>query len=78
MAAKKMNKQFFNLDGKKPPGYTHVVVSPPGRMIFISGTGGSLPDGSMPADFSSQVDRLGAAVNRNCVIAVRGPQADGN
>src|ERR1051326_2042130 len=54
MAAKKMNKQFLNLDGKKPPGYTHVVTSSPGKMIFLSGTGGSRPDGSLPADFSSQ------------------------
>ena len=54
MPAKKMNKNFLNLDGKKPPGYTHVVTSPPGKMIFISGTGGSRPDGSMPPDFSSQ------------------------
>jgi enamine deaminase RidA (YjgF/YER057c/UK114 family) len=54
VAAKKMNKQFLNLDGKKPPGYTHVVTSPPGKMIFISGMGGSAPDGSMPSDFTSQ------------------------
>jgi enamine deaminase RidA (YjgF/YER057c/UK114 family) len=32
-------KQFLN-HGEKPPGYTHVVVSPPGKMIFISGQGG--------------------------------------
>jgi enamine deaminase RidA (YjgF/YER057c/UK114 family) len=54
MAAKKMNKQFLNLDGKKPPGYTHVVTSAPGKMIFVSGTGGARPDGSMPPDFSAQ------------------------
>ena len=54
MAAKKPAKQFLNLDDKKPPGYTHVVTSPPGKMIFVSGMGGSAADGSMPADFSSQ------------------------
>jgi enamine deaminase RidA (YjgF/YER057c/UK114 family) len=52
--AKKTAKQFLNPDGKKPPGYTHVVKSPPGSMIFISGQGGADADGKMPADFSSQ------------------------
>lgn len=47
-------KRFLNLDGQKPPGYTHVVSSPAGRMIYISGRGGAAKDGSMPADFSVQ------------------------
>ncbi len=47
-------KKFLNLEGSKPPGYTHVVTSRPGRMIFISGQGGSARDGKMPSDFSSQ------------------------
>lgn len=51
---KNMKKQFLNLDGHKPPGYTHVVTSPPGKMIFISGRGGAAKDGTMPADFSTQ------------------------
>jgi len=54
MQTRKMNKQFLNVGGKKPPGYTHVVKSPPGTMVFISGQGGSAADGTMPADFSSQ------------------------
>lgn len=54
VAAKKMNKQFLNVGGKKPPGYTHVVKSPPGNMVFISGQGGTAQDGTMPTDFSSQ------------------------
>jgi enamine deaminase RidA (YjgF/YER057c/UK114 family) len=54
MPAKKMTKQFLNLDNKKPPGYTHVVKSPPGTMVFISGQGGAASDGSMPPDFTSQ------------------------
>jgi len=52
--AKKTAKQFLNPDGKKPPGYTHVVKSPPGTMIFISGQGGADANGKMTADFSSQ------------------------
>lgn len=51
---KNMTKQFLNLDGQKPPGYTHVVTSPPGKMIFISGRGGVGKDGKMPSDFSTQ------------------------
>jgi enamine deaminase RidA (YjgF/YER057c/UK114 family) len=52
--AKKMTKQFLNLDGHKPPGYTHVVTSPPGKMIFISGRGGAASDGKLPPDFGAQ------------------------
>lgn len=50
----KMTKQFLNIGGEKPPGYTHVVTSPPGKMIFVSGRGGAAADGSMPADFATQ------------------------
>ena len=39
---------------QKPPGYTHVVTSPPGKMIFISGRGGAAKDGKLPADFATQ------------------------
>ena len=54
MPAKKMTKQFLNVGGQKPPGYTHVVTSPPGKMIFISGRGGAGADGKLPPDFGAQ------------------------
>lgn len=47
-------KQFFNRGKTKPPGYTHVVTSAPGRMIFISGQGGTGADGTLPPDFTTQ------------------------
>src|SRR3954452_14095916 len=51
---KNMAKQFLNLEGQKPPGYTHVVTSPPGKMIFISGRAGAGKDGVMPPTFTQQ------------------------
>jgi enamine deaminase RidA (YjgF/YER057c/UK114 family) len=51
---KGVKKQFLNVDGKQPPGYTHVVTSAPGKMIFISGRGGAAKDGKLPADFATQ------------------------
>jgi enamine deaminase RidA (YjgF/YER057c/UK114 family) len=47
-------KEFLNVGGHQPPGYTHVVTSAPGTMIFISGRGGAAADGSLPADFKTQ------------------------
>lgn len=56
-APQRSGKQFLNLDGvPKPNGYTHVVTSPPGRMIFVSGQGGRAADGTMPADFTTQAE----------------------
>jgi len=51
---KKSAKHFLNVGGKRPPGYTHVVTSPPGMMIYISGQGGAADDGKMPPDFNTQ------------------------
>ena len=40
--ARKPKTQFLNPQGvPKPTGYTQVVSSGPGRMIFISGQGGA-------------------------------------
>jgi len=69
VAAKKMNKQFLNIGDKKPPGYTHVVTSPPGKTIFISGQGGSAPDGSMPTDFSLQAKNTFENLKRCLALA---------
>ena len=50
-------RQFLNLAGKpKPPGYTHVVTARSGRLVFISGQGGTSRDGKLPEDFSSQAN----------------------
>src|ERR1700719_1147177 len=54
MPAKKMTKKVLNLDGHQPPEYPHVVTSPPGKMIFISGRGGAGADGKLPPDFGAQ------------------------
>lgn len=45
-------KQFINHNGQKPPGYTLVVTSTgPGKMIFISGRGGT------GSDFATQATK---------------------
>jgi len=55
-AGSKSTKQFLNLDGKRPPGFSQIVTTPPGKTIYISGMGGTAPDGTMPKDFATQVD----------------------
>lgn len=49
-------KQFLNIGDKKPPGYTHVVTSPPGRMIFVSGQGGTDASGKLAEGFADQTE----------------------
>ena len=62
-------KQFLNPDGvPKPAGYTQVVSSGQGRMIFISGQGGASADGQMPADFASQASNTFENIGR-CLSA---------
>jgi enamine deaminase RidA (YjgF/YER057c/UK114 family) len=65
----KTAKQFLNLDGKQPPGYTHVVTSAPGKMIFISGRGGVAHDGKMPADFNTQAKNTFEDLKRCLALA---------
>jgi enamine deaminase RidA (YjgF/YER057c/UK114 family) len=52
----KMRNQFVNPQGfAKPNGYTLVVSSGPGLMVFLSGQQGrNFPDGQLPPDFASQ------------------------
>lgn len=67
--AKTMTKKFLNLEGQKPPGYTHVVTSPPGRMIFISGRGGVGKDGVMPPSFGQQATNTFEDLKRCLALA---------
>jgi enamine deaminase RidA (YjgF/YER057c/UK114 family) len=67
--ARKPMKEFMNLDDKRPPGYTHVVTSPPGKMVFLSGMAGSNPDGSLPPDFRTQADNTFRTIGRALKMA---------
>lgn len=70
--ARTPKKQFLNPEGvPKPTGYTQVVSSGPGRMIFISGQGGAAPDGQMPEDFAAQATNTFENIGR-CLKAVGG------
>ncbi len=53
-AENRKGKQFLNVDGHQPPGYTHVVTASPGKLIFISGRGGAAANGNLPSDFETQ------------------------
>ncbi len=63
-------KQFLNPEGVTNPkglGYTQVVTSRPGRMVFISGQGGSA-EGQMPAEFAAQAKNTFENIGR-CLAA---------
>lgn len=67
--SRELKKQFLNIDDKKPPGYTHVVTSAPGKMIFISGRAGAANDGSMPNDFATQATNTFEDLKRCLALA---------
>ena len=68
MPAQKPAKQFLNPDGvPKPTGYTQVVTARPGRMVLLSGQGGSA-GGQMPADFTTQAENTFQNIGR-CLAA---------
>jgi len=68
LPAQKPARQFMNPDGlPKTVGYTHVVTSRPGRMVFISGQGGSA-GGVMPPDFTTQAENTFQNIGR-CLTA---------
>jgi enamine deaminase RidA (YjgF/YER057c/UK114 family) len=69
-----MSKQFLNAGDKKPPGYTHVVTSPPGTMVFVSGQGGAGPDGVLPVEFEEQARNTFENLKRCLEVAGAGFQ----
>jgi enamine deaminase RidA (YjgF/YER057c/UK114 family) len=50
----KPSRQFLNVNGHQPPGYTEVVTAMPGKVIYVSGRGGADAKGTLPADFETQ------------------------
>ncbi len=68
-SAQNLTKQFFNINGQKPPGFTHVVTSAPGKMIFISGVGGTGIDGRLPTDFAAQARNTLENIKRCLALA---------
>ena len=63
--APRPQKQFLNLNPEqKPNGYTHVVTSPPGKMVFVAGQGGAGEDGVMPADFTAQAENTFKSIGK--------------
>lgn len=68
-AGNKAVKQFMNLDGKPRPGFSQIVITPPGRTIYLSGMGGSAPDGTIPKDFATQADNTFKNIGRALKMA---------
>jgi enamine deaminase RidA (YjgF/YER057c/UK114 family) len=65
-----VEKQYFNLPHlDKPSGYTHVVTSPPGKLIFLSGQGGAGQDGKLPDDFATQTENTFKNIEKCLALA---------
>ena len=61
-------REFLNT-GDKPNGYTHTVVTSPGRMVFVSGAAGADADGNMPTDFAVQADNTFKSLGERLALA---------
>lgn len=61
-------RQFLNT-GDQPNGYTHTVVTSPGRMVFVSGAAGADADGNMPTDFAEQADNTFQSLGERLALA---------
>ncbi len=68
--------QFINPDTlSKPPGYTHVVVTRPGKLIYISGQVANDPTGKVvSSDFRAQAEQVFA--NLKSALAAAGATFD--
>lgn len=68
--------QFINPDGlSKPPGYTHVVVTRPGKIVYLSGQVGNDKTGKVvSSDFRAQVEQVFA--NLKTALAAAGATFD--
>jgi enamine deaminase RidA (YjgF/YER057c/UK114 family) len=71
-----MSHELINPPDLAPPfGFSHVVVPAPGRLVFLGGQAGHLPDGTMvSADLVEQFEQ--AAVNVVAALAAAGAQPD--
>lgn len=68
--------QFINPDTlSKPPGYTHVVVTQPGKLVFLSGQVANDRSGKVvSSDFRAQVEQVFA--NIKAALAAGGATFD--
>ena len=68
--------QFINPDGlSKPPGYTHVVVAKPGKIIYLAGQVANDTTGKVvSSDFRAQAEQVFA--NLKTALAAAGATFD--
>ncbi len=68
--------QFINPDAlSKPPGYTHVVVAQPGKIVYLSGQVGNDTTGKVVShDFRAQAEQVFA--NLKTALAAAGATFD--
>lgn len=69
--------QFMNPEGVFDPSpiYTHLVVAPPGRVVFLAGQwGGDLDGRLVSADFAEQVAQAYRNVTTHLAAVEIGPE----